>query len=260
MSLFKTALLIIILNSTFPLLQAENKLLTYSFGSGDWNPIIYSDENSSIGYSGLYVEILDEIFKKKLNIDIVYIANPWKRAQQLVENGKADFLITVATKDRLKYTYKSQYPVFKLHLGLYTYAGHPKLNDIQNIKNVEHIKHYKLLPVSNLGNGWHKENIDAFNINTLYVKEDINIIKFLASMRADIMIDTIIPMNYKIKELNLTSNIILTDARFGSIEFHLLFSKLTTSTDLIKEINIVINELIKDGTLSNLSAKYSMLD
>lgn len=64
-------------------------------------------------------------------------------------------------------------------MGLYTYKDHPKLDEIKQIKEVIDIKKLNLKPISNLGNGWHKQNIDIYGIKTLYVKEDENIIQVL---------------------------------------------------------------------------------
>lgn len=240
-------------------INSEQKTITYAFGSGDWVPIIYSDSNSESGFNGLYVEILDEIFINRLKMDLNYEAYPWKRTQRRVEKGDSDFLLTVATDERLKYTEKSIKPLFQLYMHIYTYKGHNQLGKIKEIKTPKDILKLDLTPVSNLGNGWHKENIDSFGIPTLYVKEDANIAMLLAAKRADIMIEAVIPMNNEIKKLGLSSEIVLTDVKFGPVDFYLLMSKKSDYLDLMPEINRVILEIIKDGTLDRLTRKYSVL-
>lgn len=241
-------------------INSEERTLTYSFGSGDWYPIIYADEESEVGYRGLYKEVIDELFVNRLNCKIKYLVNPWKRAQQMVNNGEADFLITVATTERLKYSIKTDYPVFNLFMGLYTYKDHPRINEINKIKEITDIKDLNLRPVSNLGNGWHKQNIDIYGINTLYVKKDENIIKVLANKRADILVDTIIPMNHEIKKHGLSNKLILTDIKFGPIEFHILLSKKTISPAFEQEINKTLTKMVKEGYIEELAKKYSILE
>lgn len=260
MTLNKVILLYTIFIFSLFNLYSEDRTLSYSFGTGDWYPIIYSDAESELGYNGLYVEIIEELFVKRLGYNIKFLENPWKRAQQLVEDGEADFLITVATIDRLKYCVKTDFPVYNLFMGVYTYNGHSQIDEINKIKEIPDIKKMELIPVSNFGNGWHKQNIDVYGINTLYVKKDENIVKLLANKRADIMVDTIIPMNYEIKKHGLSNKIELTDVRFGPIEFHILLSKKTISSSSAKEINSAAVDLYNEGFFEKLAAKYSVLE
>lgn len=241
-------------------IYCEQKTITYAFGSGDWIPIIYNDNSKNNGYRGLYVEILEEIFVNRLSIGLKYEAFPWKRTQMRVEKGEADFLITVATNDRLKYTVSSSMPLLELYMHIYTYKGHSKLDLINQIKDPNDILTLNLIPVSNLGNGWHKENIDRFGIPTLYVKEDTNIALLLAAKRADIMIEAVIPMNNEIKKLGLSNKILLTDAKFGPVKFYLLMSKKSNNLDLMPMIDKAITDITTDGTLDRITSKYSSLD
>ena len=228
--------------------------------SGEWYPLEESSTEEGTCGDGLYIDILNEIFTKQLQKKFGCSYVPWKRAQKEVKNGNADFLITIPTKERLQYAVPSDAPVFQLYLNIFTYKNHPKLAAIKKIKTAEDILKLGLIPVSNLGNGWQKENIDSHGIKTNYVNKNDNILQFLAAKRADIVIDAVIPTVYSIKKLGLESKIELTKARFGPLNFHILLGKKSRYLGLLPEINKAVDKLIQDGTLERLNEKYMNLE
>jgi polar amino acid transport system substrate-binding protein len=125
------------------------------FSTSNWPPYIYTSADGKA--QGLYVDILTELFKNKLEMELVFQKVPWKRAQSNVENGQADFLVTVPTEKRLEYTVKSDAPLLEFYLRIFAYAHHPKLAKIHTISSGRDIKELGLIPVTNIGNGWHKK-------------------------------------------------------------------------------------------------------
>lgn len=211
------------------------------------------------GAQGLFYEIFREVLEKEMGMKLQVDFKPWKRAQLMVASGKADFILTVATKERLTYAKKSDAPFYELYLKLYTWKGHPKLHEINQIRNVKGILKHKLIPVTNLGNGWHKENIDKFGVPTIYARADQHLPAVLASKRADIMIEAVAPMNMMIRKLSLTKKLVLTDGKFGPIQFHLLMSKKSSFLDLLPEINKVFIRLKNAGRINQILKKYQKL-
>lgn len=168
--------------------QAAPPTVTYAVGPPSI-PVYELEPGNESGWKGLFVELVEEIFAKELGYRVVIEQYPWKRAQQNVKEGIADITVSVPTAERLEYALKSDRPIYRMYLNIYTYAGHPKLAEIRKIKTVQDINSLKLKPVTNLGNGWHKENIDDAGVTTFYVPNDENLVQFLAFRRADIMID-----------------------------------------------------------------------
>ena len=238
--------------------------ITYTFSEGDWFPIIYKkgknkgNLDSCEHYDGLFIEILNKIFKEKLELNLYCKVLPWKRAQTSVKMGKTDFLITVPTESRLDYSIKSNEPIFQLYMQVYTYKNHKLLDEIKKIKTVEDIIRLKLTAVTNLGNEWHNENIDVHGVPTHHLRDE-NLVEFLAAKRADILIDSIISTNNKIESLGLSSKIEATNVRFGPLDFHILVSKNSPKVTLMPEINNVIKSLKKNGTLDELISQYMEL-
>lgn len=238
--------------------QGNPSTVTYAIGPPSI-PLYELEPDNENGWKGLFIEIVDEIFTKELGYKLVVEQYPWKRAQQNVKEGKADITVSVPTAERLEYAFKSDKPILKMYLNVYTYAGHPKLKEIKEIKTVQDIIALKLKPVTNLGNGWHKENIEDEGVTTLYVPGDESLVQFLALKRADIMIDAPLFMNHLINEYKLGSKIVRTDVLFGPINFHLLVSKNSRYAELMPKIDKAIDKLALNGMLEQMSSKYSNL-
>lgn len=219
-------------------------------------PLIVADDTVPAGVSGLFPDILNEILARRTGLTWTSTVLPWKRAQQEVQNGTADVMVTIPTDERRAYALVSDLPVLQMYLHVYTYRNHPKLKEIRKIKTAADILRLGLIPVTNLGNNWHRENIDAFGVRTHYAPADENIAKILASKRADIMIDTPISMNPMIATLGLSSRIEMTQARFGPIAFHLLVSRRSPYAQSMGAFNQAIEKMIQDGTLDHLTDKY----
>jgi len=235
----------------------KNSANVVSIAASSWPPYIYNDKNGSA--KGLYIDILSEIFEKKMGLYLEYKELPWKRAQIHVQHGQADLLLTVSTEERLKYTESSRLPVFELYLYAYTYSGHPRIKEINSITSGLDIKKFGLLPVTNLGNSWHKLNIDNLGVMTYYVKEEENAFKVLAHRRADITIEPLYAGNYMINKLNLSSKIVPTKARFGPIFFHLLLSKKSEHIKKMNQINEALERLKSSGRLQEILNKYAVI-
>ncbi len=219
-------------------------------------PMTMVDANSPPGIKGLYADTLEDILGKRLKRQWTGTLLPWKRAQAEVQSGTADILITIPTAERRTYALISTQPVYEESLYVYTFKDHPKIEKIRKIKTAEDILRLGLTPVTNLGNNWHRENIDAFGVKTHYVPAEENLAKFLAAKRADIMIDKPSSMNRLIENLKLTQQIEMTPARFGPIKFHILVSQKSPLAASMPSLNQAIEQFVKDGTRERLAAKY----
>lgn len=247
------ALLFTLLLFSESCLAAEKIMLTYC--ASDWAPFSHRDQTGKP--KGLYFDIINEIFIKGLGMEIRYLEVPWKRAQYKVETGKADFLITLKTKERLSYAAASSLPLLELFLHIFTYKDHPQLDGIQKITSGSEIKRLNLTPVTNIGNSWHEKNIDNHGIMTHYVNTEENAFKVVANKRADLTIEPVHAGVHLIKKLGLQNSVVLTDAKFGPLNMHLLLSKKSPHHHLMPEIDRIIQKLASNGTLKKISESYA---
>lgn len=238
--------------------NADETIKTITFGYTSWKPIYYLSKDDEP--RGIYAEILEELFEKKLGYEVVYKAYPWKRCQKYLELGKIDFTIMMPSKERLKYSDKSQNVFYDFYLNVFTYKGHPLIETIEKIKTVDDIKRLKIISVTNAGNGWHKKNIDAYGIETIYLNKESQIFTFLSLKRADIIIDVLAPSLNVIREQNLQDSIQVTTARFGPTSMHLMMSKLSKHRKLLPAIDKAFSELKANGDIRRIVDKYEKID
>ena len=76
---------------------------------------------------GIFVDIFNEIFEKRLKIPVKHIAGPWARMQMMVENGEADAFCTIPNEKRRAYAIFSALPTLETEYRIYTYKGSPAI-------------------------------------------------------------------------------------------------------------------------------------
>lgn len=226
------------------------------FAMTDSPPLATAAPDAASGMKGLYPDILDDILTKRMGLQWTGSLIPWKRAQQEVQTGTADIFITVASKERKVYAIPSSRPVFEEYLHIYAYKDHPKIQEIRKIRTADDIQRLGLIPVTNIGNNWHQENIDSHGIKTRYVPAEESLAKFLAAKRADIMIETPLTMDPKIDSLGFAQQVEKTPARFGPISFYLLVGKKSPLSSSMKALNQAVEQFIRDGTRERLAEKH----
>jgi len=215
------------------------------YAASAWPPYVTIAEDGTP--SGLFVDLLTELFIKKLGLDVEFLHLPWKRAQYALKNGVADMTITLPLEERLLYAVPSNIPLINLSLHIFTQAGHPQLAEIEAISSVTDIKKLGLIPVTNIGNGWHKNEIDSQGIQTEYVPSEENAFQMVASKRADITIEPLCAGYYLIDKLGLRDKVVATRASFGPMSFHLLISKKSQFYERMEEIDKALTELVFSG-------------
>lgn len=235
---------------------AQSRLAFVRFAASEAPPFLIADTTQPSGIRGLYADILNDVIGKRMGLSWNGTLLPWKRAQSEVQLGNADLTITVPTEERLAYALASERPVFEAYLHVYTYKDHPRLKEIRKIRSAEDIRRLSLVPVTNLGNNWHQEQIDSAGVLTHYAPADENIARFLAARRADIMIDLPLTMDPKIRELGLAQKLEKTPARFGPIRFHILVSRKSSFAASMDALNAAVDQFIQDGSRERLAARY----
>lgn len=264
-TLIKKILILLLTLNTFLSLYADNTessgdTITWTLAEESWIPIYYDLKGSDSSLQGYWPELIRELFINRLSLDLKVKRLPWVRGQRQVREGESDFMITIPTDERESYALVSENPVLRLFMQIFTYAGHERMDEIKKIVSVQDILQMGLIPVTNQGNGWHEQHIDSFGVKTEHVRSDESLPKVLASKRADILIDVPLTMSYQIKQLGLSSQIVLTDVILDETDFHLLVSKKSPFADKMDEIDRVLNEMIEDGTVDKLYRKYVSME
>jgi len=221
-----------------------------------WTPYYTYPDGLENKPSGLFAELVDILFTRELGMEVEQLRLPWKRAQSAVEVGDADFMVTISTPARDEYAYTTIIPLHRMFLHLYTYADHPKADQIVRIRTAEDIRRLGLTLAANLGDSWYEANIAEAGIRTHYISNDGNIAKFVAAKRADGMLGAVLATDKVVEDLGLQSRLTLTNVRFGPLDFHVLISRKSELMKRAEDINAALLRMWKSGVFERLTKKY----
>lgn len=224
-----------------PALGAQEREFRLAVGDEAWPGILTWDE--SMNYEGLYADFFRDL-SKRMGWKGVITRLPWLRAQEYVEKGLADALIAVASPPRLAYAKAPDVPVFSLYFTLYAHRDHPRLEEIRAIRSLQDILALDLTVVTNRGNGWHEQNVEALGIPTVLVNNDSAILRFLAARRADLVIDTPLNMAQRLREMGLTDQIVSTGVHMDETQLFFLLGKKSSFQAQWPEINNQVGEIV----------------
>ncbi len=216
-------------------------------------PLIYQVGNHG---TGVYPDILYEIFSVELGLQLDFQERPWKRAQTDIKMGRSDVIVTVPTSERLRYVLASRDPIYYLERKLYTYQGHTKLKEIQAIKTIADIIDLNLSMAAIIGDGWYKENLLNKGVATRLVPDPRNSFRILADKRVDAIITSPSTAENVLRHEGVTEKIVDTGISFRSAAAHILVSKKSKYAHRMNEIDQAIAKIIKDGRYSKILAKY----
>ncbi|MCR8922255.1 transporter substrate-binding domain-containing protein [Dasania sp. GY-MA-18] len=201
---------------------------------------------------GLQVDILTELFEKRLGIKTVHRAYPWKRAQWQVQTGQDDAMLTANTPERSLYTHASTEVLIPVNYYVYTYRDHPQLQEMLAITDVEGFKQFHL--VEYLGGSLAGFSADDLQISM--VPELDAALKFLAQRRADIFIESAQITEFNIKKMQLDNNIVQVPFIVETNLRRLLISKQSPFAKKMQQIDKAIAAMKADGTINRLQQKY----
>lgn len=220
----------------------------------NYPPANYQTETGE--FKGFLYDIAIEAFEKRLNIPLQISVFPWTRCQLLVKSGEYDMMLTIPTPERLEYSVTTKKPVWLKKRLIYTYAGHPKMEEFNSINGLKAVKEKGYTILSYLGNGWAERNLERAGIPIIYSNEVEGMYKMLARRRADIIIEEPSIARPSINRLNLNTKIIVTRGVGATSNFNFLIGKKSQHVGILETLNRIVNEMWEDGTIKEIISKY----
>jgi polar amino acid transport system substrate-binding protein len=222
----------------------------------DYEPYIYETENQQV--KGLYRDIMVEVFNR-MEVPLEYAVYPWKRTQALLENGKADAIISIATPKRLVYLDATD-PVVHMNFHVFARSDNPKIKQIMAIESIKDLKGLHI--VDYLGTGWHEKNFKSFTVDK--APNFTSAILMLAKNRADVFVDGRIVVKYAIKELikdpanpvKGLKSVVENPHSLETIPYSLLIRKDSKYLSIIPKFNETLKEIRRDGTYDKILNQY----
>lgn len=201
---------------------------------------------------GILIDILDEIIITRMGLSVEHHSYPWKRAQLMVKDGKADGFITIPTEERLGYTVINSEPVYVAKFTIFTNIKNNNIQKISKISKLDEIKNFRVIHY--LGSGWANEALGNYNIR--WVKDLDETLLLLALNRVDIFIDPSDIINYNINEKSYNDRIVEIKNTLDSSNFMLCIGFKSNFRPHMNEFDLHLKNMKEDGTMEKIILKY----
>ena len=244
----KQLLLIYILALSAVPVIAASPLLTIVYAEKA-APVSWLENNEA---KGIFVEVVEEIAKKQLNIPVRHLVLPWARAQLMVSNNQADGLVTIENQARQATMNISQIPIQTHRNIMMTSSSHPELAKLEKINGIEDLHSYRI--GIHRGNGWAQENLNSIPlIKTSSIEQ---LLKMTVANRIDFLLQGDVVTLYYRKKLGLNDQLVQLPHVFNSLEFKFMVRKNSAYSDLPFKFDLLLNKMKQDGRLEAIFAKY----
>jgi polar amino acid transport system substrate-binding protein len=231
-----------------PTIASAEKVLM--FPTDPWPPFMLGIEGSE-STEGIGVDLMNAIFDRIDNVNVKIPLVPWKRAMNLVEQGKADAIPLLYKTPEREMIMDFTAPLFSSKdLVWYSKSYFPNGLEWQTIDD--------FTPYSmGIVNGYtYSDEVDQAiadkKIRVINARNVNQLLTMLAGGRIDIAIANEIVGLALIKKEFKNRNIVSMKKPISEDDNYLGFSKKTSARDLIPEINNAIADLKKEGVIDKI--------
>lgn len=145
---------------------------------------LYAYENEG-KIVGLQINLIEEIFVKRMGVKVSYRLRPWARANSEVKNGEADALMTNGPL-RKEWADHGEEVWFNLTQSIYTWKGNPLIPEFKKTQTLEELKPYNF--IGHRGSGWETRHLVNPGFSITQVTNPETIYLMLAFKRGDLAI------------------------------------------------------------------------
>lgn len=200
--------------------------------------------------TGLFFEIIQNIYEPEgISIKITFV--PWKRAQKMVANKKADAMLCVWKEEAEKFGYLL--PVYPMYVE-YTAVvfKNRTIKDWNGVKSLNGKSAVWLL-------GYNYDTFNFFKEITFNCKKEVSTYEkawfLLSKNRYDVYIEALIDINKYIKKNQVDMTGFKTEILWGE-KAYIAFAPAAESARFIKVYDRNIIKLFKSGKLKKIHQKW----
>lgn len=216
-------------------------------------PFHWVDGNGAM--AGLFYEIITEALEKRMKIAVTWTAYPWPRCQENLKSGVVDAILTVPMAERAVYSSTHVRPFYLKKMNIFTYAGHPRIEQIKQIRTIDDIRKNDFTVITYSGNGWHRENLTPAGVKTHEGNYVESVWKMLARKRGDMVVEW--PGAWPdVRRLGLENRIVDTRITLATMPFHLLIGNKSLYKARLPEFDATIEAMHRDGTMEMILSRY----
>lgn len=251
--------IVLLLFAVAALAQAKEETFIWA-DDQDYAPYIYIDSTNKVG--GIFNDIMTAVFAE-MPISLNTNLYPWKRAQRLVKEAKADGMVTIPTENRLEFLVATQ-PLVHVDMKVHFNKKNLKSHLISRISSLEQLKPYDIIEYQ--GDGWAESQLKGFNVK--WAPNYTSAVWMIAANRGDIFLDDPISVKYHInKQISLNPELAdkLLLIKHGGHTIYsaphcLLIRKDSPFSLLIPEFNKALSTIRNNGTYEKILNKYIKLN
>ena len=228
--------------------QADHDLHIVYFE--DYAPYSWNEDDKHV--RGVFIDILEEVFREDGEWQLVHEGLPWPRAQEYVRNGSADALVAPITRERLEYANASKSPVLIGRLTAFTRSGHPHFRQFTESRDLADLKKYRF--ITQIGDGWAAENLAGMDL--IHATTLSNVLNMLSRSRADLFIEASLVGHHNIRQQWLQDRLIeVPGLVIEETPFHLLIGK-KSHHQALESFERGMARLMTSGRIEALLSKY----
>lgn len=214
-------------------------------------PFIWEDGNGKA--QGLYVDVLNEALRNRLDYDIHFSKYPYRRLKQYLEKGSVDAYINIGKNESNFLT--GAIPIAVGMISVFTYKNHPRIKEISDIDFIDDLK--DLTIISHIGDQWATQHLEKFRLDTSAVNSS-QVLRKLAKKRGDVvLVHETIGINTIYAE-GLSDQIVLASRLTTNPVLHklLISQHFQGGERLADQLDATLIEMLNDGTTSAIYRRY----
>jgi polar amino acid transport system substrate-binding protein len=206
--------------------------------------------------SGLLYDIVTEAVQKRLGVPVAWEPGPWARCQERVQRGQADAMLTVPTPERARYTVTHDEPLYRKERTLFTYAGHPRMDQILALRDARGIRDAGFTVITYVGNGWSRTHLAGAGIEVLEAPSLEGVWRMLAARRGDLVVEWPPAARETMGSLLPGGEVVQTPVVLESVPFHLLVAKQSPLAGFLPQLSAVLRAMRADGSMERILSAY----
>lgn len=218
-------------------------------GADGWEPISYIDHEGR--QSGIGIDILKE-YANRHQLDIeLNLFIPWTRTLQMLQRGELDVITGAYFTTERRDTYFYSVPFTEDEIVVFQHK-----NNRFNVSDLQDLIGYRGARPQGGSYGDYIDNFAAMRLDMVFSPTGNRIFDILMNGRVDYVILGRFDGLTNIYRDNRTDQIVLVEPPLEQNAVHLMFSRKSPCMEHVKNINILIQQLIDDGTITQWTQNH----
>lgn len=220
--------------------------------------VVYAEQyrpyswEEGVGATGLEVELAEELFRRRLGLEIKHQVLPWARAQAEVASGNADFFFASATPERQQFSLAVGEALIQWHASAFV-----RKSDVDTLTpralGIDMLCNEKTGVVR--GNSWAKRHLSCASLTTSTSPQTL--IRMLLMKRTDVIVDDGLVVRDLARQMKVEQDLHEIPIHEGAASIQLRIGHKSKYQDLIPKLTNAMTAMRADRTLQRIVSRYA---